>query len=171
MTTYSIRCRNGQCRHRRVSRTHPDDYKVVPPCPVCGHRKGWRIEQRAYNKRGLCNCSGPLGRNNEPFPHRITHPSCDQHPHGIYNQARARGVAHDDIPIEFHPKENSMDYPELLAKHDKLQEALDKAHERLENLAAASAIPMPNAVRLLALDESIRSLRDELRPLISYEPW
>lgn len=108
MSTWSVRCRNSSCRHRRVSRTHPDDYKVIPACPVCGQRKGWRIEQRAYNKRGLCHCSGPLGRNNEPFPHRITHPSCDQHPHGIYNQARARGVAHDDdVPEEFRPKEST----------------------------------------------------------------
>jgi len=107
VSTWSVRCRNGQCRHRRVSRTHPDDYKVVPRCPVCGSRKGWRIEQRAYNKRGLCHCAGPLGRDNEPFPHRITHPSCDQHPHGIYNQARARGVAHDDVPIEYRPKDST----------------------------------------------------------------
>jgi hypothetical protein len=35
------------------------------------------------------------------FPHRVTHPFCDQHPRGHYNQARARGVAHEDIPAEF----------------------------------------------------------------------
>lgn len=103
MTTYSVRCRHHACRHRRVTKTHPDDYKVVPRCAVCGNRKGWRIEQRTYNKRGLCNCGGPLGRDNETFPHRVTHPECGQHPHGIYNQARARGVAHDDIPKEFWP--------------------------------------------------------------------
>lgn len=107
MSTWSIRCRVSSCRHRRVSRIHPDDYKVVPPCPVCGHCKGWRIEQRAYNKRGLCHCSGPLCKDdpNKTFPHRITHPSCDQHPHGFYNQARARGVAHEDIPPEYWPNE------------------------------------------------------------------
>ena len=104
MPTYSIRCRHQACRHRRVSRTHPDDYKVVPKCSVCGERKGWRIEQRAYNKRGLCKCDGPIGRGGEPFPHRTTHTSCEQHPHGIYNQARARGVAHEEIPVEYHPK-------------------------------------------------------------------
>jgi hypothetical protein len=103
VSTYSIRCRHFACRHRRVSRTHPDEYKVVPKCPVCGNRKGWRIEQRGYNKRGLCRCGGPLGRNNEPFPHRTTHPCCDHHPHGFYNQARARGVAHDEIPKEYWP--------------------------------------------------------------------
>ena len=103
MTTYSVRCRHFACRHRRVVRTHPAEYKVVPRCPVCGQRKGWRIEQRDYNKRNLCRCSGPTGRNGEPFPHRTTHPCCDQHPHGYYNQARARGVAHDDIPPEYWP--------------------------------------------------------------------
>lgn len=103
MTTWSVRCRVSSCRHRRVTHTHPDDYVRVPPCPSCGARAGWRVEGRAYNKRGLCHCGGPLGRENEPFPHRITHPSCDQHPHGFYNQARARGVAHDDIPEEYRP--------------------------------------------------------------------
>jgi len=103
VTTYSIRCRNGQCRHRRVSRIHPDDYKVIPACEVCGQRKGWRIEQRAYNKRGLCHCNGPDQCEGKHFPHRVTHPYCDQHPQGFYNQARARGVAHEDIPEEFWP--------------------------------------------------------------------
>lgn len=105
MATYSVRCCNSACRHRRVVETHPLDYKVVPKCPVCGQRKGWRIEQRAYNKRNLCKCSGPLGRDNEPFPHRVTHPCCDSHPMGVYNQVRARGVAHEDVPEEYRPKE------------------------------------------------------------------
>lgn len=104
MTTYSVRCRHKACHHRRVTAIHPDDYRVVPKCPMCGQRKGWRIEQRAYNKRNLCKCSGPLGRDNEPFPHRVTHPCCDSHPMGVYNQARARGVAHEDVPEEFRPK-------------------------------------------------------------------
>lgn len=105
MTTYSVRCRNSQCRHRRVSHTHPDDYRIIPRCPVCGNRKGWRIENRDYNKRGLCHCNGPDMVRGEHFPHRITHPYCDHHPHGFYNQARARGVAHEDVPEEFRPKE------------------------------------------------------------------
>lgn len=101
MTTYSVRCRHKACRHRRVVSTHPDDYKVVPECPACGERKGWRIENRAYNKRNLCHCTGPLGRDNDPFPHNKTHPCCDHHPSGIYNQAKQRGIADEDIPIEF----------------------------------------------------------------------
>lgn len=106
MATFSVRCRHNACRHRRVSTIHPDDYKVVPRCPVCGNRKGWRIENRDYNKRGLCHCSGPdmsATGSGQHFPHRITHPLCDQHPHGFYNQARAKGVAHDDIPKEYWP--------------------------------------------------------------------
>lgn len=105
MTTFSVRCRNSQCRHRRVTSTHPDDYKVVPRCPVCGERKGWRIENRDYNKRGLCHCGGPDMVRGAHFPHRTTHPYCDQHPHGFYNQARAKGVAHEDVPEKFRPKE------------------------------------------------------------------
>lgn len=103
MSTWSVRCRVSSCRHRRVSSTHPDDYKVIPACPVCGQRKGWRIEQRAYNKRGLCHCNGPDMTKGEHFPHRVTHRYCDYHPAGFYNQARARGVAHDDIPKEYWP--------------------------------------------------------------------
>lgn len=104
MTTYSLRCRNSACRHRRVAATHPDDYKVVPRCPVCGATKGWRIEGREYNRRGLCKCSGPEQAFGRWFPHRTTHPLCDEHPHGFYNQARAQGVAHEEIPSDYHPK-------------------------------------------------------------------
>lgn len=103
MSTYSIRCRNSACRHRRVAGIHPDEYKVVPRCASCGKRVGWRIEGRAYNRRGLCDCSGPDMAEGRHFPHRTTHPLCDQHPHGFYNQARAMGVAHDDIPEEYRP--------------------------------------------------------------------
>lgn len=111
MTTYSLRCRNSLCRHRRVSTIHPDDYKVIPKCPSCGKRAGWRIEQRQYNKRGLCTCPGPLGRDNEPFPHRSTHPCCDLHPQGVANQARARGVAEEDIPDEYRERQMKEDEP------------------------------------------------------------
>jgi hypothetical protein len=102
MTTYSVRCRHNACRHRRVTSTHPDEYKVVPKCPACGKREGWRIEQREYNKRGLCTCSGPeVGqRHGERYPHRTTHPLCDQHPEGLRNQALARGVPADELPLE-----------------------------------------------------------------------
>jgi hypothetical protein len=99
MTTYSVRCRHRACRHRRVTKTHPDQYKVVPKCPACGERKGWRIEQRAYNKRGLCLCSGPAG-NSGGFPHRVTHPLCEHHPKGLYNQLKRQGVADDDMPLD-----------------------------------------------------------------------
>lgn len=106
MTTYSVRCRNYKCRHRRVVRTHPDEYKRVPACPVCGRRVGWRIEQRAYSKRNLCHCSGPemTQVDGKMFPHKLAqHRFCDHHPHGFYNQARARGVAHEEIPKEYWP--------------------------------------------------------------------
>jgi hypothetical protein len=108
MATYSIRCRHHACRHRRVSKIHPDKYKVVPRCPACGHRKGWRIEQRAYNKRDLCECSGPEITKGQYFPHNKTHPYCDHHPHGFYNQARAKGVAHEDIPHEYRPESDTL---------------------------------------------------------------
>jgi hypothetical protein len=104
MTTYSVRCRHKACRHRRVMKKHPDEYKKVPKCPMCGNSKGWRIENRAYNKRGLCHCSGPdmvATGSRQHFPHRVTHPYCDNHPRGFYNQARAKGVAHEDIPVEY----------------------------------------------------------------------
>jgi hypothetical protein len=104
MTTYSLRCRNSACRHRRVASIHPNEYKVVPRCTRCGERCGWRIEDRAYNRRGLCHCSGPEMVTGRHFPHRPHHPLCDNHPHGFYNQARARGVAPEEIPYEYRPK-------------------------------------------------------------------
>ncbi len=67
---------------------------------MCGNRKGWRIENRDYNKRGLCNCDGPLSAHGQHFPHNTTHPECDQHPRGFYNQAKRRGVDDADIPLE-----------------------------------------------------------------------
>lgn len=86
-------------------RTHPDDMQAVK-CTACGHTKGWRIEQRAYNQRNLCTCSGPeIGQEHgKYYPHQKTHPLCDHHPHGIYNQARAKGYDHDDIPLEYRPE-------------------------------------------------------------------
>lgn len=68
---------------------------------MCGHKKGWRIEQRAYNRRGLCHCSGPMLTGGRHFPHQPTHPLCDNHPRGPYNQAKARGVSDEDIPLEY----------------------------------------------------------------------
>lgn len=98
MTTYSVRCRVNACRHRRVTKTHPDAYKRVYKCPMCGSKNGWRIESRAYNRRDICGCGQvPYG-----YPHRKgKHPLCDHHPQGAYNQAKLRGVADEDIPLEF----------------------------------------------------------------------
>lgn len=101
MTTYSVRCRNAQCRHRRVSTVHPDQYIATPRCAACGLQRGWRIEQRTYNKKKLCNCSGPAMLKAQQFPHKTTHHYCDQHPKGYYNQARHMGIPHDEIPVEF----------------------------------------------------------------------
>lgn len=100
MTTYSVRCRNSQCRHRRVTKTHPDDYKIVPKCPMCGSKNGWRIENRDYNKRNLCPCSGVVFPDGRSAPHKTSHPLCENHPHGIYNQAKMRGVSDEHIPLE-----------------------------------------------------------------------
>lgn len=104
MTTYSVRCRNSACRHRRVSGTHPNEYKRVPKCDFCGKRFGWRIEGRGYNKRNLCNCGGPINiKTAMPFPHNKNHPMCDHHPDGYYHQAKMRGVEDTDIPMEYLP--------------------------------------------------------------------
>lgn len=100
MASYAVRCRHNACRHRRTSSVHPDEYKVVPRCPKCGHRKGWRIEDKAYNRRELCNCSGPDMVRGVHFPHRTHHPLCDNNPNGARNQALARGVKPDELPLE-----------------------------------------------------------------------
>lgn len=107
MTTYSVRCRNGKCRHRRVAETHPDEYKLIPKCQSCNKRVGWRIESRDYNKRNLCYCGGPMNpKTAMPYPHKKTHPMCDCHPLGYYNQAKARGVADEEIPAEYRPAQD-----------------------------------------------------------------
>lgn len=96
MTTYSVRCKHSDCRHRRVLKRHPDTYLIVPKCAICGERKGWRIEQRGYNKRNLCQCG-----QSPSYPHRVgKYKYCDHHPRGHYNQAKRQGVADADIPLE-----------------------------------------------------------------------
>jgi hypothetical protein len=100
VTTYSVRCRVASCRHRRVIDRHPDTYVRPPACSECGGKKGWRLESRAYNRRGLCKCSGPMLCDGRWFPHRPTHPLCDQHPRGHVNQALRRGATWDDIPLD-----------------------------------------------------------------------
>lgn len=98
---YSVRCRHQACRVRKVVPTHPDDMQAVQ-CDSCKNTKGWREERRDYNRQGLCNCDGPcIGQEHgKAYPHRTSHPLCDQHPQGHRNQALARGVAAADLPIE-----------------------------------------------------------------------
>ncbi len=97
MATYSLRCRLNACRHRRVSKIHPDDALRTYKCPSCNTYSGWRIENRDYNKKDLCSC-GKTGL----YPHRVgKHKFCDFHPQGFYNQAMRAGATIDDIPLEF----------------------------------------------------------------------
>jgi hypothetical protein len=98
---FYVRCRHHACRHRRKSRTHPDDYKRVPACEVCGERKGWRIERPSVERRAICHCEGPVGKRG-PFPHKVDHPLCDQHPEGPRNQLLRAGYTELDI-FEFLP--------------------------------------------------------------------
>lgn len=111
MTTYSVRCRVASCRHRRVIDRDPDTYVRPPACPECGGRAGWRIEQRAYNRRGLCHCGGPELAGGRHFPHRTSHPLCDHHPQGHRNQALRRGVPVADLPLEMMGEPCTSDTP------------------------------------------------------------
>lgn len=111
MTTYSVRCKVAACRHRRVIDRHPDEYKRPPKCPMCGSKNGWRIENRDYNKRNLCHCSSVVFPDGRSAPHQTTHPLCDRHPQGFYNQAKLRGVADEDIPLEHLGKPMKEDEP------------------------------------------------------------
>lgn len=46
--------------------------------------------------------------------------------------------------------------------------------DRMDNLAHAAVIPMPNELRIMALDEAIRDMRDELRAFLigkGFNPW
>jgi hypothetical protein len=62
------------------------------------------------------------------------------------------------------------DYATLLARHDQLQEVVDKVHERIVNIVAGGVIPMPDSLRAVALRECVESLGAQLEPFISYEP-
>jgi hypothetical protein len=53
-------------------------------------------------------------------------------------------------------------------------ELLGQMVDRMDNLSAASVIPMPNELRITALNEAIRSMRDELRAMLvakGFNPW
>lgn len=111
MPTYSLRCRNAACRHRRTSKTHPDDYRRMPACEVCGAKKGWRIEScKSWHKHQACNCGQVVGRD-RPIPHNRWHPLCDQHPEGKRNQLLRQGVTEADLPIELMGKPCRGDCP------------------------------------------------------------
>lgn len=92
MSTFSLRCRLKKCRHRRVSRVHPDDAKQRYRCPKCRGMHGWRIENRDYNKRNLCNCSGVEVIRGVRFPHRPHNPYCDNNPWAEFNRAALQGI-------------------------------------------------------------------------------
>lgn len=96
MASYPVRCRNGACRHRRQSKTHPFDYKKVPICLVCGQRAGWRIEHQAVDNRELCDCGGVMGRVRS-VRHKTSHPLCIKHPDGARNQLLRAGHKENEL--------------------------------------------------------------------------
>lgn len=96
MAVYPVRCRNGSCRHRRKSRIHPDDYKLVPICGVCGKREGWRIEHQGADNRELCDCGGVMGRVRS-IRHKKSHPFCLERPDGPRNQLLSRGYKESEL--------------------------------------------------------------------------
>lgn len=53
-------------------------------------------------------------------------------------------------------------------KRDELQDAINVLHERLDNVVAMNAVPMPADLRVVALSEIVESARDGLAPHISY---
>ncbi len=111
MTTYSVRCRNSACRHRRVARVHPDEAKLTKRCESCNQVAGWRIENRDYNKRKLCQCNGTGLIDGREWGHNTSHPYCEQNPNGPRNQALARGVAPEDLPLELMGRKMGPDDP------------------------------------------------------------
>jgi hypothetical protein len=53
-------------------------------------------------------------------------------------------------------------------------ETLGRMVDRMDNLSAASVIPLPNELRITALNEAIRSMRDELHAFLiehGFDPW
>ncbi|WP_293708644.1 hypothetical protein [Stenotrophomonas sp. UBA7606] len=58
--------------------------------------------------------------------------------------------------------------------NDDQLERLGQLADRLDNYAAAGAIPMPDHIRLAAINEAIPEMRDELKAVLreaGFDPW
>lgn len=72
---YNVRCRIKECHARQHLTMHPDQYKRLPACRVCGQRdRGFQIVVRR-EKQTTCWCHGYW------FPHRFgSHANCTRVP-------------------------------------------------------------------------------------------
>ncbi len=88
MSSYYLRCRNGKSMLSFGCDKEADSDDVLSAFEPRGKSGGGRAKFPRSSRTNLCRCEGPLGRDGTPFPHRVTHPFCDHHPLGPYNQSR-----------------------------------------------------------------------------------
>lgn len=70
-------------------------------------------------------------------------------------------------PVSFSLKtEDTTRFQTFMEKYHDLQKAVNSAHQRLENIASAGVIPMPDDLRASTLGQCVESLRDELAPFV-----
>lgn len=66
-------------------------------------------------------------------------------------------------PVSFNLRGGDAErFQTFMAKYHTLQQAVNDAHQRVDNVVAANKIPMPDSLRVHALKEFTESLRDDL---------
>lgn len=77
----------------------------------------------------------------------------------------------DGLPdVSFNLKaEDTVRFQAFMSKYSELQDVVNKAHQRLENIVSANAIPMPSDLRVTALTQCTESLLKELAPHVDWE--
>lgn len=71
----STHCRCRHCRTRRALPRHPDTYKILPPCRVCG-RRSYHVDQWMQKRdvaAMLCTCGGSgayVNPRGQAWPHQ-----------------------------------------------------------------------------------------------------
>lgn len=71
-----------QCRARRALPKHPDEYRILPKCRVCGHR-GFTVDAyRMAGKDKTTTCHLDCRH----YPHRLGSSVCNLNKDGSYKE-------------------------------------------------------------------------------------
>ena len=73
-------------------------------------------------------------------------------------------------PVEFTLKgSDAVRFDNFMSKYTVLQNAVNAAHKRLDDMVSAGEIPMPDRLRATALGQCTESLLEELAPHVDWE--